>query len=55
MYVFQRVEYWINKDGDLSDCDDSIGEAIACSAGIVIPSIIAHLVGYFAIPFGPWC
>ncbi|KND00179.1 uncharacterized protein SPPG_04520 [Spizellomyces punctatus DAOM BR117] len=54
-FLHHRAEYWITSKGDLSTCDDSLGEAAACAGSVIIPSIVAHLVGYFDIPFGPWC
>ncbi|KAI9098707.1 Alpha/Beta hydrolase protein [Phlyctochytrium arcticum] len=49
-----RAEYWI-KGGKTTQCDDSLGEAAACAASAIIPSILDHITGYFDIPFGPWC
>ncbi|TPX62685.1 hypothetical protein PhCBS80983_g00348 [Powellomyces hirtus] len=48
-------EIWINSKGTLLSCDDDKGEARNCANSVVALSVIDHLTGYFAVPFGPWC
>ncbi|KAJ3009033.1 hypothetical protein HKX48_008202 [Thoreauomyces humboldtii] len=54
-FLHHREEYWIDSTGTVNTCNDVNGEASACADSTFIPTIPAHLTGYFSIPFGPWC
>ncbi|KAI8819386.1 Alpha/Beta hydrolase protein [Fimicolochytrium jonesii] len=54
-FQHHREEFWISKNGDLNSCNDANGEDPQCAGSVFIPTIDAHLNGYFSMPFGPWC
>ncbi|KAJ3024036.1 hypothetical protein HKX48_007967 [Thoreauomyces humboldtii] len=54
-FLHHRSEFWINSAGTIGTCNDATGEDSHCADSEFFTNIQDHLLGYFGIPFGPWC